>query len=388
MKFIHIADVHLGAEPDAGYAYTKGRAKELWDTFEQVIDICEEEQTDLLLIAGDLFHRQPFLRELKEADYLFSTLSHTQVVLIAGNHDYIRKDSYYRTFAWSENVYPLFGREMEYVEFPELQTAVYGFSYYAKEIREARYEEAAAHRIQPFEILLAHGGDEKHIPIRWEELERSGFSYVALGHIHKPAEIRKNHIAYAGALEPIDRNDTGEHGFIRGEIDSRGTRTQWVPFARRSYLRLTVTVDENQTSGSLARELKRAVDENGTENLYRVTLRGSRDADVVFDTDYMDAYGNILEILDETHPHYDFDRLEQENAGNLLGEYIRMFRHCLPDEETVLRGGGHPTVERTDVTGAYPASEGLDSVLPDGEPETIEYLALCEGVEAILANRK
>lgn len=31
MKFIHIADVHLGAEPDAGYAYTKGRAKELWD---------------------------------------------------------------------------------------------------------------------------------------------------------------------------------------------------------------------------------------------------------------------------------------------------------------------------------------------------------------------
>ena len=109
---------------------------------------------------------------------------------------------------------------------------------------------------------------------------------------------------------------------------------------------------------------------------------------MIFDTDHMDAYGNILEILDETHPHYDFGRLEQENAGNLLGEYIRMFRHCLPDEETVLRGGEYPAVERTDETGAYPASEGLDSVLPDGEPETIEYLALCEGVEAILANRK
>ena len=46
---------------------------------------CEEEQTDVLLIAGDLFHRQPLLRDLKEVNYLFSTLSHTKVVLIAGD---------------------------------------------------------------------------------------------------------------------------------------------------------------------------------------------------------------------------------------------------------------------------------------------------------------
>ena len=42
--------------------------------------MCEEEQTELLLIAGDLFHRQPLLRELKEVDYLFGSLTKTQVV--------------------------------------------------------------------------------------------------------------------------------------------------------------------------------------------------------------------------------------------------------------------------------------------------------------------
>ena len=57
VKWIHIADVHLGASPDAGDAYSKVRPQELWDTFAEVIDICEREQTDLLLIAGDLFHR-------------------------------------------------------------------------------------------------------------------------------------------------------------------------------------------------------------------------------------------------------------------------------------------------------------------------------------------
>ena len=109
MRFIHVADVHLGARPDAGPLYSEERPRELWETFEHVIRTCEKEQTDLLLIAGDLFHRQPLIRELKEADYLFSELTHTKVVLIAGNHDYIGTNSNYRTFQWSENVYPLFG---------------------------------------------------------------------------------------------------------------------------------------------------------------------------------------------------------------------------------------------------------------------------------------
>ena len=52
MKFIHTADIHLGAEPDAGSSYTAKRPEELWNSFERLLNICEEEQTDLLLIAG------------------------------------------------------------------------------------------------------------------------------------------------------------------------------------------------------------------------------------------------------------------------------------------------------------------------------------------------
>lgn len=186
MRFIHIADVHLGAEPDAGPLYSGRRAQELWDTFEYVIRVCEEEQADLLLIAGDLFHRQPLLRELKEVDHLFSTLSHTKVVLIAGNHDYIRRDSYYRTFQWSGNVCPLFGENAEYIDFPELRTAVYGLSYHRREIREPLYDRLAAGGVEPVEILVAHGGDEKHIPMDIRKLSASGFDYIALEHIQIP----------------------------------------------------------------------------------------------------------------------------------------------------------------------------------------------------------
>ena len=104
MRFIHIADVHLGAVPDKNKAWSEIRKKEIVDTFEKLIYLVREEEPDALFIAGDLFHRQPLLRELKEINYLFTRIPKTMVFIIAGNHDYMHRDSYYRNFEWNENV--------------------------------------------------------------------------------------------------------------------------------------------------------------------------------------------------------------------------------------------------------------------------------------------
>ena len=100
MKFFHIADTHLGAIPDAGFAWSEERRSEIWESFRSVVAKADREEVDLLLIAGDLFHRQPLMRELKEVNYLFSTLKKTKVVFIIGNHDYLKVDSYYLDFPW------------------------------------------------------------------------------------------------------------------------------------------------------------------------------------------------------------------------------------------------------------------------------------------------
>ena len=83
-------------------------------------------------------------------------------------------------------MYPLFGETLEYADLPELGTAVYGLSYHSREIREPRYDGITPGRAEPIEILLAHGGDQNHIPIDMRALASSGFDYIALGHIHKP----------------------------------------------------------------------------------------------------------------------------------------------------------------------------------------------------------
>lgn len=37
MRFIHLADLHLGAVPDRGCPWSKEREEEIWSTFRRVI---------------------------------------------------------------------------------------------------------------------------------------------------------------------------------------------------------------------------------------------------------------------------------------------------------------------------------------------------------------
>lgn len=301
-------------------------------------------------MAGDLFHRQPLLRELKEVDGLFASLERTQVVLIAGNHDYMRRDSYYRTFQWSANVHFLGSASVEAVELPALETAVYGCSYHERQIRQPLYDSAPAAGRQKREILLAHGGDTDHIPVSREALAGLGYDYVALGHIHMPQVVIPGLAAYAGALEPTDRNDTGHHGYIQGEITEDGCRFSFVPFASREYIHCEVEVDRRTTGAGLADLIWRKIEENGIQNMYKFLLKGYRDPDILFDLDALDRRGNIIDIVDETKPAWDLEKLYRNNKNNLIGRYIESF------------------------SGA--------------EKDSVEYRALFEGISALMETRR
>ena len=51
MRFFHIADVHLGAEPDKGFPWSQDRSREIWDSFRRVIEQAGQDHADLFLIC-------------------------------------------------------------------------------------------------------------------------------------------------------------------------------------------------------------------------------------------------------------------------------------------------------------------------------------------------
>ena len=308
------------------------------------------QEIDLLFIAGDLFHRQPLLRELKEVDYLFSKLTKTKVVFIVGNHDYMKWNSYYKTFQWSRNVYPLIGDKLEAAEFPEIETCVYGFSYYQKEIKENRYKTAKPWGKQKYEILLAHGGDESHIPVKKEELRALGYDYIAMGHIHKPGVLEENKIQYSGALEPIDKNDTGVHGYVYGEIKDNSVKTKFIPFAKREYIHLEIQVEKQVTVSEIREKIKQKIEEKGEQNIYKVILNGFTDLDEEFLFSGINVFDHVIEIISNVKPAYKLEKLKEQNQNNLLGKYIES--------------------------------------LENADPDSIEYQALYIGVEALLETKR
>lgn len=338
MRFIHLADVHLGMQPDLRRDWSQDRSKEIWRTFEDVVNQCEEESIDLLLIAGDLFHKQPLLRELKEVNYLFKRLTKTHVVLMAGNHDYISQTSNYMHFPWADHVHMFYKEELTDFYIKELNTRVFGLSYFTRDITEPKYHQSVLLNNQEISILLAHGGDEKDIPIDRKIVESLGYTYVALGHIHKPA-LFTNQIAYSGSLEPLDRTETGEHGYIQGEIIKLGaeyhTDIKFVPCSRRQYIPIEIEVRPHMTQLEVMDSIREQIGLKGENHIYSITLEGARDVDITFEEDELLALGHIAQVEDHTIPDYNFDELCLENKDNIIGMFIDKIRNLEYEDEVI-----------------------------------------------------
>lgn len=353
MKFIHTGDVHWGMAPDGDKPWSRERARDIRETFAAIIGKAAELSADFLFIAGDLFHRQPLLKDLKEVNYLFSTIPNVRVVLIAGNHDRVRKNSAVLSFNWAPNVTFLSDSEFSSVCFEDLHTEVTGFSYWSAEIPEPLLNDVSAPDDGRIHILLGHGGDARHVPIDREALSQSGFTYAALGHIHKPEISQSLRMAWCGSPEPLDKTETGQHGIIFGEIDESSLRIvnlEFIPMAKLRYVPLMVNVTPETTNTELFLRMSQEIEKRGADNIFRFRIRGMRNPDISFDLESLMMRYRIADILDESEPQYDFSALFAEHPSDMIGFYIRALQK--PDmnqvEKKALYYGIHALLLTTD----------------------------------------
>lgn len=331
VTFIHIADVHLGVKPDAGKSWSEKRAQDIWDSFAGVILAAQQEKTDFLFISGDLFHAQPLKKELREVDALFRRIPDTRVVLLAGNHDYLRPKSYYLNYEWAKNVYIFKHEQVEFFDFPEKNVTVYGLSYWHREIREHLYDDVIPQNTSRINIFLAHGGDERHIPFSAERILQNGFTYVAAGHIHRGGWLVSKRAVMAGSLEPTDCNDLGTHGYWMGTLHKDGADAHFYPIKNFEYCHEIYPVHAHTTEREIIDWAKELVAERPQYQYFRLYLEGRKDPEITYDLHRLEELERVVDVTEHLIPDYDYEKLLAEHKDSILGAYILGMQHQKKD---------------------------------------------------------
>ena len=381
MKILHLGDLHLGKRVNE-----ISMIEDQKFILDQIVTLVKEEKIDVILLCGDIYDKAiPTIEAIHLLDEFLEELSDlkVKVLMISGNHDSSERLSFGRNLFKRSNLYiaSQFNQEIEKITIKEdgyninfymLPFVKPAYINHVLKIQTETYEECFKHLMEQVKInedetniLLAHQfvtvgknspelsdsetsslGGIDNIDYRLFD----AFDYVALGHIHKPQMLVENRMAYAGSLEPTDVGDTGAHGYIEGKITGNGCQIRFVPHALREYRHCEVQVDKSVTGHVLRQKIADMIEEQGKQHMYKITLTGYRDPDIWYELDHMDPYGNVVEITDHTKPAYDFEKLKNENKGNILGQYIESLS-------------------------GYPA-------------DSLEYQALCEGVQALMETRR
>lgn len=344
MNFAHIADVHLGAKPDADKAWGKVREKEIYETFTSFIDYLELNPVDFLLISGDLFDHVPTEDEIYSVDKILLKLKETNIIYVTGEADYLKKDSPLWHYKFMSNVYLLNGDDfnragnadelegkrplyadkiVDCVHFEKYKLDIYGVCQYNPENERNDFDSIHIAHPEYTNILLIHAGGEKVEPFEWDDIGTlKKFDYVALGHKHNFLEKKEYKSYYPGSLEPLDKEETGPHGYIKGYVDKSLMSAKLVPFSERKYVKLDIDVDETTINSKLVNQISLSCADN-PENIYQINLKRGNKCFEDFDLSEIKSNYKVVSVSGEKGIEINPKLLMRHNMENALGERLK-----------------------------------------------------------------
>ncbi|MBU5426080.1 DNA repair exonuclease [Tissierella pigra] len=343
VRFIHTGDLHLGLKfRNVSFEKEKAaeRRRELWTTFERIVQYGKDNKVDFLLIAGDLFEEAYFtISDITRIRDTFRNAENINIIISAGNHDYRGRKSLYDKIEWTENVTIFNGSKIQNKEFKDLNTVIYGYSWDTVEIKENNLFSEITVDTTKNNILVLHGDlghGSTYLPLKIGELNRLNMDYIALGHIHKPQIISKN-IAYSGCPEPLDFGEIGERGIIEGVIENKETKIKLTPFSKRKFMETNITINEDMGYIDILESIRNLDIGNKSMDFFRINLSGFLRKDLEIKNLEKDLYNDFyhLEIIDNTIWDYNLDELEEENKYNIIGKFINTMKDKGLDDPVV-----------------------------------------------------
>ena len=340
MRIVHAADFHL----DSAFGALSGeqarlRRRDSRELLLRLANYVNQTQTDIVLLAGDLFDGGTVYRETLETLAEALGAMRARVFIAPGNHDPYGGHSPYAAQQWPENVHIFTSRRIECVTLPELQCAVYGAAFTESTQEESLLRGFSAPDDALVHLMVLHGdlsaADTRYDPITKEQIAESGLDYLALGHTHQHGGLLRagrTAYAYSGCPEGRGFDELGEKGILAGSVERGRAELSFVPFARRRYELLRVDVTGKAPEDALCE----ALPPSAARDIYRVVFTGETDERGVdlaaieerFAPDFFH-----LELRDETHMGGDvWARAEEDSLRGLFLRELRRRYDAAQDE--------------------------------------------------------
>lgn len=338
VRFLHTADLHLGAELSLIGAKAQERKTEMLLCLEKIFRLCRENTAQLLLIAGDLFENNSAACAL--CDHFFRCVKDNPdltVVFAAGNHDPLTADSPFLNAKLPENLIVL-GTEDECVELQHLPVRISGRSFKSVYSKGSSAFSLPVPHDEKINIMVMHadlGSDASsgYNPINRLFIETSGMDYIALGHVHSFSGVEKcgkTHYCYPGTPEPHGFDETGIKGVVVGEFSGKDLKYQFVPTSIRTYETVKIDISQAENSANAAEiileKLKALFETTFADKLFKIILVGEIESSLTLNiaeiTRRLSDSLYYVKIKNQTKIKTNLDLLKNENT--LKGKFAKI----------------------------------------------------------------
>ena len=328
MLFSHISDTHLGLQQ---YGLEE-REQDIYDSFNQAIDISIKDHVDFVIFAGDIFHTpNPSGTAILQMANALKRLKENSIdsFFILGEHDISRMRA----------------TPVPYV-YHNLQFSKYvgsGKPVYHKDVMIAGFDKIRKNELQPFEekfreidilakqhnghkILVLHQGitevNQFAAELNSSDLPKN-FTYYAMGHLHdksvKQFEQLGGTLAYPGSTEMTTSEGIKEteKGFFEVDISSQEAKPNWIKLNTRPQFSTKIESEDLDAAISAILEKISAFDKKPIVEIKIIGKDIERDV----------AQAKISQIIPKTL-YCSWKMLQSEDASLVL-----LNRPALIDEE-------------------------------------------------------
>ena len=282
MKFSHISDTHLGL---IQYGLEE-REQDIYDSFNQAIDISIQDKVDFVIFAGDIFHTpNPSGTAILQMANALKRLKENEIesFFVLGEHDISRVRStpipyVYHNLEFSKYVgrgEPVYYKDVMIVGFDKIRkNEMTGLD--EKFLRvESLVDKHKGHK-----ILVLHQGITEVNKFAGEvnstDLPKN-FTYYAMGHLHdkflKQYDHLKGPLVYPGSTEMTTSEGIKEteKGFFKVDISNDEAKPEWIKLDTRPQISVKT---EFENIDSAIKELNEKISGLEKEPIIEIKIHG------------------------------------------------------------------------------------------------------------------